>query len=146
MSRREQIEQVWERVDAALDRREDPLQDPWLQRSLAQEPALRAEVERLQQRLGLLAQEPFVAPTVERRSAFAFARAASILVLIGAATWATFAFMKSPAERSPGVVYEFAFVVQEVKPAEPVVRRVVHEASRVVAWDVPSAKETREIR
>ena len=61
-------ESLWQRIDAALDARRDPFDDPDLTHELQQDPEAVAQVRRLMMRLDVLSNDPtLVSPTHPRR-------------------------------------------------------------------------------
>ena len=77
-------ELFWRRVDAALDERRDPLDDPEVQRLAAEHPELLDELARLRAALAHLPDEPRKRST---RRVASFAAAAALLATLALAWW-----------------------------------------------------------
>jgi hypothetical protein len=82
-------DELWARVQRALDRRRDPLEDAQVRAALARDPELRGEVERLVERLGQLGSAP------ARR------RPAAALTGLALAAAAALGFVLTLIDRSP---------------------------------------------
>ena len=148
--RSELANELWRRVDNALDERRDPFDDAELARALAAAPDVSADVQRLMRRLSGLAAVGEVRQPRRRRVGLATAAGLLVvasLVVVGqlrSSAWTGW-FRSDPAARSAsaspassrhGVLYDFEVTIDRSTVHEPTLKRVVHQPNRVVACSV----------
>lgn len=132
--------ELWKRVHAALDRREDPFGDPAVQELLLREPDLAPEVERLCARIDAIAS---AAP--ERRTS-----ARPWFVAAGLLAAALLALLAARFASAPTAELETAPVAAEIAATVPLAPaptlRVVRFALAVQVDGTTHAVEGRQLR
>ena len=127
---------LWRKVEAALDERVDPFEVPELANELAADPAAAEQLARLLRRLELLGEPHTPAPSA-RRTGRAAALAAGLVLAAGALTlWRA---LSSPgdveaASAGPEPIDTITLTVEHERPSPPKVARVVLEPRRVLTW------------
>lgn len=130
---------LWRRVEAALDRRIDPFSEAGLERELAGDPEAAHEVRRLLARLARLAD---VAESPAVRNRFARGRgatAAAALLLLSATAGLWLLVGRDPATPSSEVPTELtsiSLVVRRESAPPPTVERIVLVPQTVHAWAI----------
>ena len=132
-------ESLWQRIDAALDARRDPFDDPDLTHELQQDPEAVAQVRRLMMRLDVLSNDPtLVSPThpLRRLRPAAAGVAAALLCFAVLRTGAVslVAPRNHPNATSARTIETVSLIVEHVTPPPARGERVVLESRRVVGW------------
>jgi len=138
--------ELWKRVHAALDRREDPFGDPAVQELLLREPDLAPEVERLCARVDAIASaEPVTPVTPARRSA-----ARPWFVAAGLLAAALVALLAPRFRSAPTAELETAPVAAEIAATAPLAPaptlRVLRFALAVQVDGATHSVEGRQLR
>jgi hypothetical protein len=123
-------ESLWRRVEAALDARSSPFDDPALAAELHADPPSEAAVRRLMVRLERVAAPQ---PLGARRSR-SLVLAAALLLGPGLAFWLWAAAGRSGAAVLPTHTARLSIVVERSSPPPPLGTRVELRPRRVLAW------------
>ena len=132
-------ESLWQRIDAALDARRDPFDDPGLAHELQQDPEAFEQVRRLMTRLDVLSVDPTrVSPTplLRRLRPAAAGVAAAVLGFVVLRTGAVSSVTPRTLPNTTGArtIETVSLVVEHMTPPPARGERVVLESHRVVGW------------